>query len=49
MSSKQFDLAGRIAVVTGGGGVLGSSISKSLLEAGVKVVILDIRQEALDS
>ncbi|GAO29162.1 SDR family oxidoreductase [Geofilum rubicundum] len=49
MSNNQFDLADRIAVVTGGGGVLGSSISKSLLEAGVKVVILDIRQEALDA
>ncbi|MCA1744734.1 MAG: SDR family oxidoreductase [Bacteroidales bacterium] len=49
MSNKQFDLTGRIAVVTGGGGVLGGSIAKSLLEAGVKVVILDIRQEALDA
>ncbi len=44
-----FDISGRVAIVTGGGGVLGSSISKSLLQAGVKVIILDIRQEALDS
>ncbi len=44
-----FDLSGNVAIVTGGGGVLGSSISKSLLQAGVKVVILDIRQEALDT
>lgn len=43
-----FNLNGNIAIVTGGGGVLGSSISKSLLQAGVKVIILDIRQEALD-
>jgi NAD(P)-dependent dehydrogenase (short-subunit alcohol dehydrogenase family) len=49
MSNQAFDLTGRTAVVTGGGGVLGSSISKSLLQAGVKVVILDIRQEALDA
>lgn len=49
MSNQKFDLTGRVAVVTGGGGVLGGSISKSLLEAGVKVVILDIRQEALDN
>ena len=48
MSNKKFDLSGRVAVVTGGGGVLGSSIARSLLEAGVKVVILDIRQEAMD-
>lgn len=43
-----FDISGRVAIVTGGGGVLGSSISRSLLEAGVKVVMLDIRQEVLD-
>ncbi len=49
MSNNKFDISGRVAVVTGGGGVLGSSIAKSLLEAGVKVVILDIRKEALDS
>jgi len=46
---SMFDLSGNVAIVTGGGGVLGSSISKSLLQAGVKVVILDIRQEALDT
>jgi nucleoside-diphosphate-sugar epimerase len=36
-------------VVTGGGGVLGSNITKSLLLAGVRVMALDIRQEALDN
>ncbi len=49
MSKPNFDLSGRVAVVTGGGGVLGSSISKSLLEAGVSVIILDIRAEALEN
>lgn len=44
-----FDLTGKVAVVTGGGGVLGGSISKSLVEAGVKVAILDIRQENVDN
>ena len=42
------DLKGQVAVVTGGGGVLGGSISKSLVENGVKVVILDIMQEPLE-
>jgi NAD(P)-dependent dehydrogenase (short-subunit alcohol dehydrogenase family) len=42
------DLKGKVAVVTGGAGVLGGSISKSLVENGVKVVILDILQEPLD-
>jgi NAD(P)-dependent dehydrogenase (short-subunit alcohol dehydrogenase family) len=48
MSTVNFDLKGKVAVVTGGGGVLGGSISKSLLEAGVTVIILDIREEAID-
>lgn len=42
------DLRGKVAVVTGGGGVLGGSISKSLVENGVKVAILDILPDALD-
>lgn len=40
-----FDLSGRVAVVTGGGGVLGGSISRHLVEQGVNVAILDIREE----
>jgi NAD(P)-dependent dehydrogenase (short-subunit alcohol dehydrogenase family) len=42
------DLSGKVAVVTGGGGVLGGSISKSLVENGVKVAILDIDGDALE-
>ena len=44
-----FDLTEKVAVVTGGGGVLGGSISKSLVQAGVKVVILDIREENVNN
>ena len=44
-----FSIKGKVAIVSGGGGVLGGSISKSLLEAGCKVVILDIREENLKS
>ncbi len=44
-----FDLEGKVAVVTGGGGVLGGSIARSLIEAGVKVVILDIREENVNN
>ena len=43
------NLKGKVSVVTGGGGVLGGSISRSLVENGVKVAILDIRQEQLDN
>lgn len=42
------DLKGKIAIVTGGGGVLGGNISDSLVKAGVTVIILDIRQENID-
>jgi NAD(P)-dependent dehydrogenase (short-subunit alcohol dehydrogenase family) len=42
------DLAGKVAAVTGGGGVLGGSISRSLVENGVKTAVLDIRQEQLE-
>lgn len=40
-----FEIKGKVAVVTGGGGVLGGSIARSLVEAGAKVVLLDIREE----
>jgi NAD(P)-dependent dehydrogenase (short-subunit alcohol dehydrogenase family) len=43
-----FSIEKQVAVVTGGGGVLGGSIARSLLEAGAKVVILDIREEKLN-
>ncbi|GHV13923.1 dioxygenase [Bacteroidia bacterium] len=44
----QFSIEGKVAIITGAGGVLGGSIAKSFVEAGVKVVALDIRQEQLD-
>ena len=37
---KQFSLAGKVIVVTGGTGVLGASFVKSIAEAGVSVAIL---------
>ena len=40
-----FDLSGKVAAVTGGGGVLCSGISLSLARAGVKVAVLDVRLE----
>ncbi len=47
--NEQFSIAGKVAVITGAGGVLGGSIAKSFIEAGAKVVALDIRQEQLDA
>lgn len=48
MNTNIFSLEGKVAVVTGAGGVLGGNICKSLVKAGVKVAVLDIRQEPLD-
>lgn len=44
-----FEISGKVAVVTGGGGVLGGSIARSLIEAGAKVAILDIREEQINN
>jgi len=43
---QMFDLDGKVAVATGAGGVLYSAISKALGQLGVKLAILDIREEA---
>ena len=45
---SMFDLTGRVAVVTGGGGALGSSMAQALAEAGASVVILDYVAEAAE-
>jgi len=40
------DLKDKVAVVTGGGGVLCSCMAKALGECGAKVAVLDLREEA---
>lgn len=40
------DLSGKVAVVTGAGGVLCSSFAKVLARAGAKVALLDLNEEA---
>ena len=42
------DLSGKVAVVTGAGGVLCSGFSKVLSRAGAKVALLDLNYEAAD-
>jgi 2-deoxy-D-gluconate 3-dehydrogenase len=41
-----FDLTGRVAIVTGGAGLLGAEFCKTLAQAGAQVVIADIDGEA---
>jgi NAD(P)-dependent dehydrogenase (short-subunit alcohol dehydrogenase family) len=47
--SPSFDIAGRVAVVTGGYGVLGGSIASGLAAADVKVAILGRRRDAAEA
>ena len=42
----QIDLAGKTALVTGGGGVLCSEFAKALAACGAKVAVCDLREEA---
>ncbi len=44
--TKHESLNGKVAVITGGGGVLCSGFAKTLAEQGVKVAVLDLNEEA---
>lgn len=44
----KIDLSGKVAVVTGGGGILCSVMSEALAECRAKVAILDLRKDAAD-
>jgi len=49
MSEQQddlFDISGKIAVITGGGGILCGAMARGLAERGVKVAVLDVKEDA---
>ena len=46
---KQFDLGGKVAAVTGGGGELCGTMAKALGSMGVSVAVLDIRLEKAEA
>ncbi|HEX8989691.1 MAG TPA: SDR family oxidoreductase [Rhodocyclaceae bacterium] len=48
MTDTRQALAGRVALVTGGGRGLGAAICEALAEAGVRVGVADLRQELAD-
>jgi NAD(P)-dependent dehydrogenase (short-subunit alcohol dehydrogenase family) len=46
---KRFDLEGRVAAITGGGGALCGAMADALGQMGVKVAVLDISPEAAET
>ncbi len=44
--TNQFDISGRVAVVTGGGGILCSTMAHGLAQAGAKVAVLDLNLDS---
>jgi NAD(P)-dependent dehydrogenase (short-subunit alcohol dehydrogenase family) len=47
--NELFDISGKVAIITGAGGVLGGSIARHFVTQGAKVAALDIRREPLDA
>ena len=43
---EKFDLSGRVAIVTGGVGLLGAEFCKTLAEAGAAVAVVDLNASA---
>jgi len=43
---EMFDLAGKVAVITGAGGVICGTMAKALAKAGAKVAVLDLLERA---
>ena len=46
--AKMFDVSGKVAAKTGGGGILCSGMAEALGAAGVKVAVLDLREDAAE-
>ena len=44
--NELFSIAGKVAVITGAGGVLGGNIAQHFVQQGAKVVAIDIRRGA---
>ncbi len=47
-NDNMFDLAGKVAVVTGGAGLLGQVFCQALVTAGANIAIIDIDKNKAD-
>ena len=43
---EKFDITGRVAVVTGGAGLLGAEFCRTLAEGGASVAVVDLNADA---
>src|SRR3972149_2900063 len=43
-----YDLTGKVALVTGGGGAIGGASARALARAGADVIIVDLRPDAAE-
>ncbi|MHC1739827.1 MAG: SDR family oxidoreductase [Anaerolineaceae bacterium] len=48
-SNNIFDLTGKVAVITGGAGILCADLSRELAARGSKVIVLDLNKDAADN
>ena len=48
MIKKKFDLTGKIAIITGGAGLLADQHINAVLQNGGKVFLIDINKKKLD-
>jgi NAD(P)-dependent dehydrogenase (short-subunit alcohol dehydrogenase family) len=49
MTSEYSDLAGQVALITGGAGAIGQAISEGLIRVGAKVALVDVAADRLQS
>ncbi|PIP77248.1 MAG: D-mannonate oxidoreductase [Ignavibacteria bacterium CG22_combo_CG10-13_8_21_14_all_37_15] len=49
MNNDQFGVKGKVCVITGGGGVIGTALAKGLAAAGMQLAIVDIQKSFADT
>ena len=49
MTSEYVDLAGQVALITGGAGAIGRAVSEGLIRVGASVALVDVAEERLQS